>query len=183
MLKFLKKEISIKLVNLANTNAKIALLENFELIKRDEAKTSEANEELRKLLGLNKLDRIDIFDNAHLFGTYNVSGMVVFIDGKPVKNEYRKYKISVDQNDDYGTMREVIYRRYFRVLKDNLTRPDVIVVDGGLGQIGVAEEVIRSLGMNILVVGLKKDDRHATNKLLTSKQNMILIDVVICFIY
>ena len=159
-----------KLVNLANTNAKIALLENFELIKRDEAKTSEANEELRKLLGLNKLDSIDIFDNAHLFGTYNVSGMVVFIDGKPVKNEYRKYKISVDQNDDYGTMREVIYRRYFRVLKDNLTRPDVIVVDGGLGQIGVAEEVIRSLGMNILVVGLKKDDRHATNKLLTSKQ-------------
>lgn len=159
-----------KLVTLANTNAKIALLENFELIKRDEAKTSEANEELRKLLGLNKLDRIDIFDNAHLFGTYNVSGMVVFIDGKPVKNEYRKYKISVDQNDDYGTMREVIYRRYFRVLKDNLTRPDVIVVDGGLGQIGVAEEVIRSLGMNILVVGLKKDDRHATNKLLTSKQ-------------
>ncbi len=165
-----RKGDKYKLVTLANNNAEIALQENFELIKRDESKTSEANEELRKLLGLNKLDRIDIFDNAHLFGTYNVSGMVVFIDGKPVKNEYRKYKISVDQNDDYGTMREVIYRRYFRVLKDNLTRPDVIVVDGGLGQIGVAEDVIHSLGMDILVVGLKKDDRHATNKLLTSKQ-------------
>lgn len=165
-----RKGDKYKLVTLANNNAEIALQENFELIKRDESKTSEANEELRKLLGLNKLDRIDIFDNAHLFGTYNVSGMVVFIDGKPVKNEYRKYKISVDQNDDYGTMREVIYRRYFRVLKDNLTRPDVIVVDGGLGQIGVAEAVIHSLGMDILVVGLKKDDRHATNKLLTSKQ-------------
>lgn len=165
-----RKGDKYKLVTLANNNAEITLQENFELIKRDESKTSEANEELRKLLGLNKLDRIDIFDNAHLFGTYNVSGMVVFIDGKPVKNEYRKYKISVDQNDDYGTMREVIYRRYFRVLKDNLTRPDVIVVDGGLGQIGVAEDVIHSLGMDILVVGLKKDDRHATNKLLTSKQ-------------
>lgn len=165
-----RKGDKYKLVTLANNNAEIALQENFELIKRDESKTSEANEELRKLLGLNKLDRIDVFDNAHLFGTYNVSGMVVFIDGKPVKNEYRKYKISVDQNDDYGTMREVIYRRYFRVLKDNLTRPDVIIVDGGLGQIGVAEDVIHSLGMNILVVGLKKDDRHATNKLLTSKQ-------------
>lgn len=170
IVKIPQKGDKYKLVALANNNAKIALQENFELIKRDEAKTSEANEELRKLLGLNKLDRIDIFDNAHLFGTYNVSGMVVFIDGKPVKNEYRKYKISVDQNDDYGTMREVIYRRYFRVLKDNLERPDIIIVDGGLGQIGVAEDVIHSLGMNILVVGLKKDDRHATNKLLTSEQ-------------
>ena len=159
-----------KLIELACDNAKIALEENFELIKRDEAKTIDANEELKNLLGLDKLDRIEIFDNAHLFGTYNVSGMVVFMDGKPNKNEYRKYKISVDQNDDYGTMREVIYRRYFRVLKDNLVRPDLIIVDGGLGQINVAEEVIHSLGMNILVVGLKKDDRHATNKLLTSSK-------------
>ncbi len=157
-----------KLVELACENAKVGLLENFELIKRDEEKTIDANESLRVLLGLDKLDRIEIFDNAHLFGTYNVSGMVVFINGKPAKNEYRKYKISVDQNDDYGTMKEVIYRRYFRVLKDNLNRPDIIIVDGGLGQIHVAEEVIHSLGFNIPVVGLKKDDRHATSKLLTS---------------
>ena len=118
-------------------------------------------------MNLNKLDRIEIFDNAHLFGTYNVSGMVVFINGKPAKNEYRKYKISVDQNDDYGTMREVIYRRYFRVLKDGLIKPDLIIVDGGQGQINVANQVVRSLGFNIPVVGLKKDDRHATNMLLT----------------
>ncbi len=155
------------LVDLACENAKIVLNENFELIKRDEVKTSGANEELRKLLNLNKLDRIEIFDNAHLFGTYNVSGMVVFINGKPAKNEYRKYKISVDQNDDYGTMREVIYRRYFRVLKDGLIKPDLIIVDGGQGQINVANQVVRSLGFNIPVVGLKKDDRHATNMLLT----------------
>ncbi len=156
-----------KLIELACENAKIALNENFELIKRDEVKTSDANEELRKVLGLDSLDRIEIFDNAHLFGTYNVSGMVVFIDGKPAKNEYRKYKISVDQNDDYGTMKEVLYRRYFRVLKDNLTKPDLIIVDGGLGQVNVALEVVRSLGFNIPIVGLKKDDRHATSKLIT----------------
>lgn len=155
------------LIELACENAKIMLNENFELIKRDEIKTIGANEELKTLLGLNKLDRIEIFDNAHLFGTYNVSGMVVFIDGKPAKNEYRKYKISVDQNDDYGTMREVIYRRYFRVLRDGLSRPDLIIVDGGIGQINVANQVVKSLGFNIPVVGLKKDDRHATNKLLT----------------
>ena len=79
---------------------------------------------LKEILGLPKLDRIEIFDNAHLFGTYSVSGMVVYKDGMPSKNDYRKYKISVDKNDDYGTMREVIYRRYFRVLKDNLERLD-----------------------------------------------------------
>jgi excinuclease ABC subunit C len=159
-----------KLIELASENARIGLNENFELIKRDEEKTIDANHELADILGLDKLDRIEIFDNAHLFGTYNVSGMVVFIDGKPSKNDYRKFKISIDQNDDYNTMREVIYRRYFRVLKDNLTRPDLIIVDGGLGQIHVAEETVRSLGFNIPVIGLKKDDRHATSKLLTSEK-------------
>lgn len=161
-----------RLVELACENAKVSLNENFELIKRDEAKTTDANSELKDKLGLDKLDRIEIFDNAHLFGSYNVSGMVVFIDGKPAKNEYRKFKISVDQNDDYSTMKEVIYRRYFRVLKDNLTRPDLIIVDGGLGQIHVAEETVRSLGFMIPVVGLKKDDRHATSKLLTSEKEI-----------
>ena len=93
--------------------------------------------------------------------------MVVFIDGSPAKNEYRKFKISVDKNDDYGTMREVIYRRYFRVLKDNLVRPDLIIVDGGLGQMNVAKEVLDSLGMDINLAGLKKDDKHATRALVT----------------
>ena len=95
-----------------------------------------------------------------------MSGMVVFKDGKPAKNEYRKYKISVDKNDDYHTMEEVIYRRYFRVLKDNLTRPDLIIVDGGIGQINIARNVINSLNLNIPVVGLKKDFKHLTKSLL-----------------
>ena len=134
--------------------------------------TSKANDELREVLGLEKLDRIELFDNAHLFGTYNVSGMVVFMDGRPAKNEYRKYKISFDKNDDYGTMREVVYRRYFRVLKDNLVRPDLIIVDGGLGQMHVAKEVLDSLNMNIPLVGLKKDDKHSTNALLTFEREI-----------
>ena len=156
----------LKLINMACENAKIMLNEKFELIKKDKEKTINANEELQKILKLEKLSRIEIFDNAHLFGSYNVSGMVVFIDGKPSKNNYRKFKISVDTNDDYGTMREVIYRRYFRVLKDNLERPDLIIVDGGVGQINVARTIINSLNMNIPVVGLKKDNKHTTSALL-----------------
>ena len=156
----------LKLVNMACDNAKISLNEKFELIKKDEEKTIGACEELREILKMDKLSRVEIFDNAHLFGTYNVSGMVVFIDGKPSKNNYRKFKISIDTNDDYGTMREVIYRRYFRVLKDNLEKPDLIIVDGGIGQINVARDVINSLCLDIPVVGLKKDDRHTTSALL-----------------
>jgi excinuclease ABC subunit C len=154
------------LVEMANNNAKNALKEKFELIKRDEQKTIDANEELKNILNLDKLDRIEIFDNAHLFGTFNVSGMVVFKNGKPSKNDYRKFKISIDQNDDYGTMREVIYRRYFRVLKDNLERPDIIIVDGGIGQINAAREIINALNMNIEVIGLKKNEKHRTEALL-----------------
>lgn len=155
-----------KLVDMACKNAEIALNEKFELIKRDEDRTIGANEELKEVLHLKKLDRIELFDNSNLFGSYNVSGMVVFKNGKPSKNDYRKFKISVDKNDDYGTMREAIYRRYFRVLKDGLERPDLIIVDGGVGQIHVAREIFESLGMQIPVVGLKKDNHHATSKLL-----------------
>lgn len=154
------------MVLMACDNAKIAMNEKFELIQKDEERTTLANQELQNILHLDHLDRIELFDNSNLFGSYNVSGMVVFVDGKPSKNDYRKFKITVDQNDDYGTMREVIYRRYFRVLKDGLTRPDLIIVDGGIGQMHVAREVLASLGMNIPVVGLKKDDHHATSKLL-----------------
>ena len=162
-----EKGVKKKLVDMASDNAKKQLEDEYELVIKNEERTVKANEELKEVLGLDKLDRIELFDNAHLFGTYNVSGMVVFIDGSPAKNEYRKFKISVDKNDDYGTMREVIYRRYFRVLKDNLVRPDLIIVDGGMGQMNVAKEVLDSLGMNINLVGLKKDDKHSTNALVT----------------
>lgn len=155
-----------RILEMVCQNAKIGLEEKFELINRDEERTVLANEELAKVLNLKKLDRIEIFDNSNLFGTFNVSGMVVFKNGRPSKNDYRKFKISVDQNDDYGTMREVMYRRYFRVLKDNLEKPDLIIVDGGIGQMHIAREVLSSLNMDIMVVGLKKDDKHSTSELL-----------------
>ncbi|MCI5880151.1 MAG: excinuclease ABC subunit UvrC [Bacillales bacterium] len=156
-----------RIVLMANENAKTSLEENFELIKKDERRTINANESLRKLLGISKLDRIELFDNSNLFGNYNVSGMVVYVNGKESKNDYRKYKIHVDKNDDYGTMREVLYRRYFRVLSDNLVRPDLIIVDGALGQLNIALEVLDKLGLDIKVVGLKKDDKHNTKALIT----------------
>ena len=155
-----------KMLDLSIENAKNYLNEQITLYERDEEKTTGAIHELETILNLKDLRRIELFDNAHLFGTYNVSGMVVFIDGKPAKNEYRKYKISNDKNDDYGTMREVIYRRYFRVLKDHLPPPDLIIVDGGIGQLNVAREVLDSLNMSIPTVGLKKNDKHSTSELI-----------------
>lgn len=155
-----------KILDLAYDNARIYYEEQMTYIKRDEDKITNALEELKTKLNLPSVSRIELFDNSNLFGTFNVSAMVVFIDGKPSKNDYRKFKITNDKNDDYGTMREVIYRRYFKVLKDNLEKPDLVVVDGGLGQINVAREVIKELGLNIPVCGLKKDDKHATNVLL-----------------
>lgn len=155
-----------KILDLAYDNARIYYEEQMTYIKRDEDKIEDALNELKSKLKLDKVDRIELFDNSNLFGSFNVSGMVVFIMGKPSKNDYRKFKITNDKNDDYGTMREVIYRRYFRVLKDNLEKPDLIIVDGGVGQIHVAREVIESLGLGIPVAGLKKDDTHSTNMLL-----------------
>ena len=155
-----------RILDLAYDNARIYYEEQMTYIKRDEDKITNALEELKDKLKLDSVDRIELFDNSNLFGTFNVSGMVVFVMGKPSKNDYRKFKITNDKNDDYGTMREVIYRRYFRVLKDGLEKPNLVIVDGGLGQINVAREVIRELGLNIPVCGLKKDDKHATNVLL-----------------
>ena len=161
-----QKGVKFSLIKMACENAKIELENNFELIKRNNDRTYEANESLRKILKLDKLDRIEIFDNAHLFGTFNVSGMVVFEGGIPNKNEYRKYKSSIDTNDDYRSMREVTYRRYYRVLMDDLKKPDLIIADGGIGQIHAIREILEELNLNIMVVGLKKNERHITEALL-----------------
>ena len=155
-----------KILDLAFENAKNYYNEQISLIKKDDKLLNDSLGELANLLGIEKCNHIEMFDNAHIFGAFNVSGMVVFIDGKKAPHLYRKFKITNDKNDDYGTMREVIYRRYFRVLKDNLEKPDLILVDGGIGQVNVAREVIDSLGMNIPVAGLKKDDKHSTSMLL-----------------
>lgn len=165
-----------KLLDLSLTNAKLALENQFETIKRDEVRTSDANEELRVLLGLDKLYRIDVFDNSNLFGEYSVSGMVVFKDGKPSKNDYRKFKISLEKNDDYNTMKEVLYRRYYRMLMEKSERPDLLILDGGENQIRAAREVLDSLNLNIKMVGLKKNDKHRTNDLVDENLELIPIE-------
>lgn len=161
-----QKGIKKKLVDMAYDNAKIVLDEKFELIVKDDKRTFGANEELGKLIGIKTLNRIETFDNAHLFGTYTVSGMVVFTNGKPEKKEYRKYKIDSGSKDDYHTMQEVIYRRYYRVLSEHLQKPDLIIVDGGIIQVNAAKEVLDSLYLDIPVVGLKKNDKHTTTALI-----------------
>lgn len=164
------KGIKKKLVDMAYENAKIVLDEKFELISRDEKRTFDSNDELGKLLGINDLKRIEIFDNAHLFGTFTVSGMVVFSNGKPDKKEYRKFKITSDHKDDYHLMQEVIYRRYYRVLHDHLQKPDLILVDGGIIQINAAKEILDSLYLDIPVYGLKKNDKHTITALVSSQK-------------
>ena len=154
------------LVEMAHINARISLEQEVTIIKNDEKRSVLANDELRKLLNLKVLDRIDSFDNSNLFGSFAVSGMVVFKNGKPSKNEYRKYKVSVDKNDDYNTMREVIYRRYYRCMVDRLEMPDLILVDGGINQINACKSVLDELHLKIKVCGLRKDDHHRTNELI-----------------
>lgn len=162
------------LLDMACTNAKINLENELEIIEKDEKRTEEANNELKELLGLKKLDRIDLFDNSNLFGSFTVSCMVVFKNGKPAKKEYRKYKISLDKNDDYHTMEEVIYRRYYRALVDKTEMPDLIVVDGGINQINACLNMLNELNLDIRVCGLRKNDKHRTNDLIDSNGYKII---------
>ena len=159
-----------ELVEMANKNALNTLKEKFELVKANDENALNACCELKDLLGISSANRIETFDNSHLFGTYTVSGMVVFTLGIPDKNNYRKYKILSDAKDDYHLMKEVIYRRYFRVLMDNLERPDLIIVDGGKAQINAAEELLNSLNLDIPVCGLIKSEHHKTSSLLYNER-------------
>ncbi|MFX3632020.1 MAG: excinuclease ABC subunit UvrC [Candidatus Pristimantibacillus sp.] len=158
-----------EVVTMANDNAKIMLADKFRLIDRDEERSVKASAALAEWLGLPEVHRIEAFDNSNIQGTNPVSAMVVFTDGKPDRKEYRKYKIKTVQGpDDYETMREVVRRRYERVLKDQLAAPDLIVVDGGKGQISAALDVLQNeLGLFIPVCGLVKDAKHKTAQLMT----------------
>lgn len=157
-----------KLVDLANKNARIALAQKFALIERTEERTIGAVDRLGEAMGIATPYRIEAFDNSHIMGTDPVSAMVVFVDGKPFKDDYRKYKIRTAQGgDDYGSMQEVIYRRYSRVLKENLPFPDLIIIDGGKAQVGAAQEVLyNQLGLDIPVAGLVKNNKHKTSELI-----------------
>lgn len=157
-----------QLVNLAIKNARVSLQQKFDLLEKDIRKTHGAIENIGELLNIPKPVRIEAFDNSNIQGTSPVAGMVVFVNGKPSKKNYRKFKIkTVVGPDDYASMREVIYRRYSRVMKDGLTPPDLIIIDGGQGQVNVARDVIENkLGLDIPIAGLQKNDKHQTHELL-----------------
>ena len=157
-----------QLVNLAIKNARVSLEQKFNLLEKSVEKTQGAIENLGQLLQIPTPVRIESFDNSNIMGTSPVSAMVVFVNGKPSKKDYRKYKIkTVVGPDDYASMREVIRRRYGRVQRDGLTPPDLIVIDGGQGQVNIAKQVIQDeLGLDIPIAGLQKNDKHQTHELL-----------------
>lgn len=164
-----------ELMNLALDNAKEQMDLQEETLQKDDDERLKAIEELKTLLGVERVSRMETFDNSHLFGTFYVGGMVVFDDFLPLKDEYRKYKISTDVKDDLGAMKEVLYRRYYKVLMEDLQKPDLIVMDGGATQITVAKTIVDSLGLKIPVIGLVKDDKHRTSHIMT--ENLELLNV------
>ena len=156
-----------QLVLMANKNAQTQLQLKFDLAEKDLVKTKGAVENLGEILGIPTPTRIESFDNSNIMGTSPVSAMVVFIDGKPSKKDYRKYKIkTVVGADDYGSMREVITRRYSRAIREGGVLPDLIAMDGGAGQVRAAKAILGELGLDIPVAGLQKNDKHQTSELL-----------------
>lgn len=165
------------LVEMANKNAKEALEKKFLLKEKTDEKTILPIIELGQKLGIDTPHTIELYDNSNIQGAYAVAGMVVYKDGVPSKKDYRKYKIkTVESPDDYASMKEVIYRRYYRLLMEQKEMPDLIIVDGGLGQIKVAKEVINSLNLSVHICGLSKDDKHSTAMLLDENGNQVPID-------
>ena len=165
------------LVEIANKNAKEALEKKFLLKEKTDEKTILPIIELGQKLGIDTPHTIELYDNSNIQGAYAVAGMVVYKDGVPSKKDYRKYKIkTVEGPDDYASMKEVIYRRYYRLLMEQKEMADLIIVDGGLGQIKVAKEVINSLNLSVHICGLSKDDKHSTAMLLDENGNQVPID-------
>ncbi len=162
-----------KLLDLARENAKEKLDLEEETIKKDDEKRLKAVEELKDLLNIPRASRIESFDNSHLFGTFYVGGMVVYDDFLPQKDLYRKFKITTEVKDDLSAMKEVVYRRYFKVLMEDLEKPDLIVLDGGKTQIKVVKEIISSLKLNIPIIGLVKDDKHRTSHIMNENYEVL----------
>ena len=164
------------LLDLGYENAKEQLELQEETLKKDDNERRKALEELKNLLGLKELRRMESFDNSHLFGTFYVGGMVVFDDFLPNKDLYRKYKISTEVKDDLNAMKEVIYRRYFKTLMNEMYTPDLIVMDGGKLQVSACKEVLDSLGLKIPIIGLVKDKKHKTNQIINENYDILEVD-------
>lgn len=161
------------LLDLAKENAMEALQEAQETLNKNDNARTKALDELKIILKTDNVSRMEAFDNSHLFGSFYVGGMVVYENFLPLKNEYRKFKISAEVKDDLSAMREVIYRRYYKVLMENLKKPDLIIMDGGITQVNVAKEIIDSLGLKIKIIGLVKDKKHKTNSIIDENGNTL----------
>ena len=166
-----------RLVELAVNNAESTLLRDFEKLKAEDSKTRGAQEEIRRLLGLKELHRIESYDISNISGVDSVGSMVVFTDGKPKSSDYRKFRIkSVKGPDDYASMHEVLTRRFKRGLEGQSesfsSLPDLIMMDGGRGQVNIALEVLSELGLSIPVSGMVKDDSHRTRGLYYNNEEL-----------
>lgn len=161
----------LKLVDMVIANAKNAHSQKFELVERKESRREEAMQELCAIFQ-KEIHRIEIFDNSHISGFFNVSGMVVYKDGEPSKADYRLYRLGTYVSD-LDSMKEVVYRRYFRLLKEQGRFPDLLIVDGGLQQIEAAKEILDALEIPLTLCGLVKDDNHRTSNLMDRDGNII----------
>lgn len=157
------------LLEMAHKNAQLVLEEKFRLLELDDRKTVGAMNEITDALGLPNGHRVEAFDHSHLQGTDIVSAMVCFVDGRPEKTLYRKYKLkNTDHADEAASTREVIYRRYSRLLKEHENLPDLILMDGAKIQIDACIDVLQNqLGLNIPVAGMVKNEHHKTADLMT----------------
>ena len=164
------------LMELARENAQEQMDIERETLKRNVNEKQKALDELKSLLKIDSLHRMESFDNSHLFGTFYVGGMVVFDDFEPNKNLYRKYKISTEIKDDIGAMKEVLYRRYFKTIMNEMYKPDLIVMDGGELQVNAAKEILKSLNLEIPIIGLVKDNNHRTNYIINDKLERLSVE-------
>lgn len=164
----------LKLVEMVLVNAKNAHQQKFELVERKDHRKEEAMKQLSALLK-KEIHRIELFDNSHISGAFNVSGMVVFVDGEPSKKDYRTYRLK-EYVSDLDSMKEVVYRRYFRLLKERGRFPDLLIVDGGYLQIEAAKEILDALDVDITLCGLVKDDNHHTANLMDRNGNILPVE-------
>jgi len=163
-----------KLTEMATKNADYDLEHHFMLYRHKDEQKQKAQDELSKLIQ-HPVDHIEIFDNAQLFGTAPISALVVYRHGDFERKSYRKYHLQTTTNDDYQAMKEVTYRRYQKILMENLDIPDLILVDGGKGQLNAAQEILDSLNIDIKIAGLKKNNKHMLEALVYKNEVIPLL--------
>lgn len=163
-----------KLADMAAENARTAHEQKFQLAYKKDKELAEANSGLSRVFG-KPVHTVELFDNSHLQGSENVSGLVVFRDGTPDKSQYRHYKLDAYRSD-LDSMKEVLYRRYFRLLQQEKAMPDLLLVDGGLLQVQAAVQIRQELGIDLTIGGLVKDDRHSTRGLLLEDGTEVPLD-------